>query len=493
MTDKTRPHRWLWRIVQVSLLLFLLGVVRQWWRYSSTVEQGRRDLAAVLAEIDEADPRWRWADLEADRPALPDDLNSLVAVKRHLQAWHAVYGPRMFMPSPMPDPLLWPDDLNTLDDPLLFPMDRTTIVSLGQALRERPRGKATIHLATDVISTEPPHLADCGEALQLLAPVHELQLWGGRTHDAVDGVHALLHLGAALRDDAFYHAQYTRHIIREVARNRTLRLLGLSEPSEDDLASLQAHFEAEVSEPLLRTALRGHRAMWHEWYERLQRGDLPLGESVDTLHDVLYWRRPEYTSPVQRYFAGVRYRQHLEEDHAAFLRWMTEAVAITDRPIEQQDAAWTELKQRITPSGAQDSERQILARELVSHLFSPKSGRLQENLLVQQERLRSLCAALAAERFRKAHQRWPRSLGELVPRYLSAVPSAAHTGDPLRFETLPDGVLIYSPHPDVTRMEQETILGYGFRLWDPLHRRVLLPVPPRRDSDPPPPPPEPHQ
>jgi hypothetical protein len=494
MTDTPRRRsRWLRRIVQVSLLLFLLGVVRQWWRYSSTVEQGRRDLAAVLSEIDATDPRWRWADLEADRPDLPDEENSLVAVKQHLQAWDAIYGPRIRLGSGPPNLLFDPMCLNILSDSLAPKRDSTTRSSLVRALRERPRGNARFSPAADVVSTALPHLRDCREALDLLVAEHERHLVVGRTHAAVECVHAILHLGAALRHDALFDPQELRDRIRNIARNRTIRLLGISEPSEDDLTSLQAHFEAEASESLLRTALRGERAAWHEWYEHLHRGNLPLGPTVETFP---VEPRPTLVTPPSQeriYVTGVLYRQHLDEDHAVFLRLITEAVAFTDLPTEQQSDAWVRLGERFNSLRIQEGDRHRLAVKVLDRLFGGQFSRLPENCLVQRARFDCLCAALAAERFRKAHQRWPHSLEELVPRYLSAVPSAAHTGDPLRFEARPDGVLIYSPRPGLTREEQVATIGYGFRLWDASHRRLLLPELPRRDGDPPPPPPEPHQ
>ncbi|MGA2241076.1 MAG: hypothetical protein ABSH11_03450 [Verrucomicrobiota bacterium] len=52
--------------------------------------------------------------------------------------------------------------------------------------------------------------------------------------------------------------------------------------------------------------------------------------------------------------------------------------------------------------------------------------------------------ALAIERFRLAHGRLPENLNELVPQFLSAVPSDPFDGQPLRYPRLAKGYVIYS-------------------------------------------------
>jgi hypothetical protein len=98
----------------------------------------------------------------------------------------------------------------------------------------------------------------------------------------------------------------------------------------------------------------------------------------------------------------------------------------------------------------------------------------------------AICA-LAAERFRQGHTRWPHSIAELEERkYLTAAPNDPYTGDALRCKELPEGGLtITSVGP--LRVHQGDIRlapnrdEIGFRLWNPEHRRQrpaeLLPFP----------------
>ena len=57
-------------------------------------------------------------------------------------------------------------------------------------------------------------------------------------------------------------------------------------------------------------------------------------------------------------------------------------------------------------------------------------------------------AALAAERFRLAHKRWPKDLQELCPAYLEEVPIDPFDGKPLKLAHRDDGIVIYSVDKD---------------------------------------------
>ncbi len=89
-------------------------------------------------------------------------------------------------------------------------------------------------------------------------------------------------------------------------------------------------------------------------------------------------------------------------------------------------------------------------------------------------------AGLACERFRLIHERWPKSLAELVKeKLLDSAPNDPCDGQPLRLFRRKDGVTVYSVGPDrednggningVGPFDPGTDLG--FRLWDPDHRR----------------------
>ena len=88
-------------------------------------------------------------------------------------------------------------------------------------------------------------------------------------------------------------------------------------------------------------------------------------------------------------------------------------------------------------------------------------------------------AAIAAERFRLDHTRWPESLDRLVPKYLSAVPDDPFVPGRLKLKRLPDGLFIcsvgFDGHDDGgkidTKMRMRDGADLGFRLWNVARRR----------------------
>jgi hypothetical protein len=86
---------------------------------------------------------------------------------------------------------------------------------------------------------------------------------------------------------------------------------------------------------------------------------------------------------------------------------------------------------------------------------------------------------LAVERFRRARGAWPKTLAELTPKLLKAVPLDPYDGKPLRYKAVPDGVIVYSIGPDrvdnggkIDRAKP-TVAGtdIGYQLWDVPWRR----------------------
>src|SRR5262249_48205856 len=81
-----------WVVLGVLLLLPVgVGVVL----YVQASRNADRELREALADIDRRDPGWRFEDLEAKRPAIPDEQNGALQV---LEA-------RRLLPSPWPS---WP-------------------------------------------------------------------------------------------------------------------------------------------------------------------------------------------------------------------------------------------------------------------------------------------------------------------------------------------------------------------------------------------------
>jgi len=121
------------------------------------------------------------------------------------------------------------------------------------------------------------------------------------------------------------------------------------------------------------------------------------------------------------------------------------------------------------------------APDLVQTLMAPVWRNSCPVFLRSEAKLRCAAAGLAAEEFRQKHDRWPKTLDELIPVFLAKVQLDPHTGEPLKLRITADGIVIFSPGPEgdlqgTTRDDRnqpfaEEHLDYEFRLWNVDQRR----------------------
>jgi hypothetical protein len=98
--------------------------------------------------------------------------------------------------------------------------------------------------------------------------------------------------------------------------------------------------------------------------------------------------------------------------------------------------------------------------------------------------LRCAAVAVALERYRRDHGRWPDTLEAMMPKYLAAVPKDPMDGMPLRYLRRTDGVAVYSLGPDGTddggKIDRVKYLtkgtDQGVELWDVGRRRQPAPA-----------------
>src|SRR5262249_35009261 len=129
----------------------------------------------------------------------------------------------------------------------------------------------------------------------------------------------------------------------------------------------------------------------------------------------------------------------VRHSHALYLRYMTESVEAARAPGPEQNARMKELDATQIPK-----ER----RAILAGLLLPATSKVMSSVPRKLAWLRAAIAAVAAERYRRAHGVWPESLEALAPAYLGEVPADPYDGQPLRYRRLPDGVVIYSVGPD---------------------------------------------
>jgi hypothetical protein len=157
--------------------------------------------------------------------------------------------------------------------------------------------------------------------------------------------------------------------------------------------------------------------------------------------------------------------------HAFMLRLLNEYVEAAQLPPEKQPPLMTKLNQKVIQAK--------LEYDVVTALMMPAFGKVSETNRRGVGNMRCAYVAMALERYRRDHGRWPDTLDALVPNYLTAVPADPQDGKPLRFKRRPDGVVVYWIGLDGTddggNINRRNYLAkgsdQGFELWDVKQRR----------------------
>jgi len=149
-----------------------------------------------------------------------------------------------------------------------------------------------------------------------------------------------------------------------------------------------------------------------------------------------------------------------------------------DQPLLVQRRWFKEQSEKIK----EDAKKGTLS---LTSVTAPSLDKILQARMKMIARIRCVQISLAAERFRRANQRWPKSQTELVGKYLPAVLIDPFDDQPIRYKLLPDGVVIYSVasvRPDDVSDDGGDVLTHddeardrpkdlGIRLWDVSQRR----------------------
>jgi hypothetical protein len=132
-------------------------------------------------------------------------------------------------------------------------------------------------------------------------------------------------------------------------------------------------------------------------------------------------------------------------DRRLMLETMGEAIRLTDQGNPDS------LKKSETLFGNAKSKASRFPPKMFSALLLPSLEKVAPRFARLEARHRAASLALAVERFRLANGgNTPESLNELIPQFLSSIPSDPFDGQPLRYKELPTGFVVYSIGPDRT-------------------------------------------
>jgi hypothetical protein len=455
-----RRRRRRWPALLTAALAFA-AVLPGVWVYRDWAD--RRALAEVVEELDRTDPGWRFAEIRAARKTPPDDQNAAVQMQKVFRA----LGARTFnlgMAEEKQFENLPPAaQLNEQQIDILRERLGKAAAALAEArkLRDMDAGRHTIVWTEAVWDTVVEPLQQTQNACHLLSLDAALHLQDGDENAALDDCRCMLALARSIGDEPCFIAALIRIADTEMAIDVVRRVLAQSEPAPDKIAGLQAVLERELGQPDLRTTLRGVRAGEYEMAQALRTGKLQyriyrglIGSNTQPesrLHTFLYDRLPG-AIPI---------------DQAGYLRLTSRLVDLAAEPEEARE----EMARAIQDEA---SRREVLPEGIMipyDHLFRTHNR--------GQASLRCAVAAVAAERYRRRHHRWPDTLDDLVKDgLLKTVFNDPFDGQPLRWRRFEQGPVVYSVGPNRkddggANIIQNTPPGddIGFRLFDPPHRR----------------------
>jgi hypothetical protein len=445
-------RRWIKR----SLIVLSIFVAPPLGLYFYTSWRAERELAEVLAELDANEAPWRWDDVMIVKPKAEDE-----AVRTTIESAHRLMPARFLdrIQKKVEDREM-PWRLLTAHDAEIYAAE---LEAAAPAIREArklavsPKGQFRT-----LPSIEQPFEVsdDLHHCRQLALMLQYDAIWRahlGELDAAMDDFLAIVRLGRTLDEEASMQAQRLRIMLQSSIALWSLEsTLALGQAPPHQLELLQRALDELDPETAVKIGLRGERARVHQLFESLAAASDSLANHVAPAKGGALWNEA-----VQR----LHLRAKVKDLHVWSLRHLTAALKILDAP---------------------ERERQVRIRALQEHekeMPAPIGWTGHSVMLTTHQwgevRRRCAIAALACERFRRKHERWPKTLGELCPEFLTGVPRDPCADLPLQLRPTTNGVVVYSVGPegklhgaayDVTPPNHYERL-YEFRLWDVPFRR----------------------
>jgi hypothetical protein len=472
------------------------------WHFSWDANQALR---RAIAEADRSDPGWRWEDLSAKRAKLPDDKNGtlqLLKIGTALKDWTPFRKTLRFpnerkIPGEQRDRLVFEFEMALDDLPSQARLNQQQSAALSAELAEiapalqlarelkrfsmgrypYPRG-ASLLAHNDSLPT-------ARIAARLLAWDASLHAERGQPNEALKSCEAILAAATIIGDEVDQRAQLLRVAVRWIACLTLERILAQGEPGPKDLLRIQQGLDREAKVNVLLDDARADRAFLHRVFAAHKAGQISdkdfewfegAPSSVLLLIETIPARQPRVVSPLQR--AAAVYSSSRERAWGVLLK---------------EENAFVEMA-KLPPSEVLAKLRALAAeREYAVHLgFVYTTGlhsRFPRIALRDHMRVQTARTAIALERYRQKNGGWPKKLEDLVPDFLSVVPTDCFTTKPLRYRQLKDGVVVYSAagrkdhggrlRADPGEVASDEDLDVGFRLWNANARRQP-PLPPLR-------------
>jgi len=289
------------------------------------------------------------------------------------------------------------------------------------------------------------------------------------------------------------------------------RLLNLTEPDDSSLLKLQSALMQYLEESPNQFFLVGAQLrMLSQRLEELSRAEYTYLElqraGLFWIVDKDSWLRWDLVRPVYTWWENMKLKNLFRRTAHLTLKLYQLSDHVEGLAALPEAKRWPAWKQYATSHGLAFTMEQLMKQKPPASNFLPEG--LQYLLypyfysviaiLEKQAMHQAALAAVVAERYRRAHGRFPNNWSELVPVFLPAPLVDPFTGKPLVLKTSEEGFLVYSLGPDEIDHEGKQrntghhwFAGYGYprsflgnlaiRVNDPSQRR-LSPITLNKDT-----------
>lgn len=273
-----------------------------------------------------------------------------------------------------------------------------------------------------------PHLSKAKRGVQVLGAEAMMRAAGGNTAGAVESLLAAGRFTETFSEEPIIISHLVRIACWDQVLARVQRLVNAAALDESQLVSLQKAVTTAEHPDSLARALAGERAFGlGAFLDRSQRAGIfsstgqPASQGERLAHSAL--------------IMALRVSGLLQRDQAFYLDSMSNRIAAASLSFPERYEAASLLSTNLPAS-----------RFLIfSRMLLPGLSRLSVKDAEHASRMRVAQATLAVERYRAANGgKPPRSLEELMPRYLVAIPSDPIDGKPLRFKPREQGYVVYA-------------------------------------------------
>jgi hypothetical protein len=302
-----------------------------------------------------------------------------------------------------------------------------------------------------------PHLAEFKRAAQTLAAATACDLHAGDTGNATTNICTLLALVNANHDEATLISHLVRLADVAIASSMTWELLQATNATDAQLATLQNAWEKLEFLDATENAFLMERAMMKDAVEKARASNTEFDRvfsytsiGVSPSGSATAWP-PDWEQILKdaKYDAArAMWRSSWSYSQETYMLQGDQVVLETLRGMKTNELllkpACDLMSSNLSSLGLTNKgEAMIRWLDLKDFSEVADSSRVLQSTVSKTIRIeaarRVVIAATALKRFQVKHGKWPDTLGELVPEFISAVPVDPYDGKPLRYQPNPDG------------------------------------------------------